>query len=151
MNYLFQITQKTWTEFLSDFLEMTSAAEISTHISTIKQGDYALLTIHIKLEIFCELVTQALDTETVKDRLDEYIEERQALAATRRDEALDEGRKRREEKERRKAEANGLIPVKTNEKLLSQPNHSSGNRLELGYNRDFNLILFFSFSPYNVC
>lgn len=132
MNYLFQITQKTWTEYLSDFLEMTSAAEISTHISMIKRGDYALLTIHIKLEIFCELVTQALDTETVKDRLDEYIEERQALAATRRDEALDEGRKRREERERRKAEANGLIPVKTNEKLLSQQNHSSGNRLELG-------------------
>lgn len=130
--YLFQITQLTWNEYLSDFLETTSATEISTHISTIKRGHYALLTVHTKLTIFRELVTHALETETVKNRLDEYIEERQALAATRRDEALDEGRKRREERERRKAEANGVIPEKTNGKHPSQPNHSSLNRLRLG-------------------
>ncbi|KAH6812610.1 hypothetical protein C2S51_021628 [Perilla frutescens var. frutescens] len=140
-----KITQITWTEYLSDFLETTSAAEISTHISTIKRGHYALLEIHIKLAIFRELVAQALETETVKEMLDEYIEEGQALAATRRDEALDEGRKRREEKERRKAETtgkgvkeghrvksgegihNGVIPERSNEKVLSQSNHSSGN------------------------
>lgn len=147
--YLFQITQITWIEYLSDFLETISAAEFATHISTIKRGHYALLEVHIKLGIFRELVAQALETDTVKDRLDEYIEEGQALSATRRDEALDEGRKRREEKERRKAEAirkgvkeehkvksgegtrNGVIPESSsNEKVLSQPNHSSGSRLE---------------------
>lgn len=141
-----KITQITWIEYLSDFLETISAAEFATHISTIKRGHYALLEVHIKLGIFRELVAQALETDTVKDRLDEYIEEGQALSATRRDEALDEGRKRREEKERRKAEAirkgvkeehrvksgegtrNGVIPESSsNEKVLSQPNHSSGS------------------------
>lgn len=119
------------------------------HISTIKRGHYGLLEIHVKLAIFRELVAQALDTDTVKDKLDEYIEERQALAATRRDEALDEGRKRREEKERRKSEATGkevkeerrvrsgegihneVISERSNAKVLSRSNHSSGNRLEL--------------------
>ncbi|KAL8473365.1 hypothetical protein ACS0TY_030267 [Phlomoides rotata] len=109
-----KITQITWTEYLCDFLETTSTAELSTHISTIKRGHYALLEIHVKLAIFVELVDQVLETSTVKEKLDEYIEEIQALAAARRDEALDEGRKKREEKERRKSEANGK---EVNEKL----------------------------------
>lgn len=125
-------------------METISAAEISPHISTIKRGHYALLDIHIKLAIFRELVTHALETETAKERLDEYIEERQALSATRRDEALDEGRKRREERERRKIEA-ARKGVKEEPKVkngegarngisdaivLYQSNNSSGNRLE---------------------
>ncbi|KAL0332587.1 UNVERIFIED_CONTAM: hypothetical protein Scaly_2160200 [Sesamum calycinum] len=116
--------------------------------STIKRGHYGLLEICVKLAIFRELVAQALETDTIKDKLDEYIEERQALAATRRDEALDEGRKRREEKERRKSEATGkevkeerqvksgegihsianeVTPDKSDGKVLSQQNHSSRN------------------------
>ncbi|KAK4393709.1 DDT domain-containing protein DDB [Sesamum angolense] len=113
-----------------------------------KRGHYGLLEIRVKLAIFRELVAQALETDTIKDKLDEYIEERQALAATRRDEALDEGRKRREEKERRKSEATGkevkeerqvksgegihsianeVTPDKSDGKVLSQQNHSSRN------------------------
>ncbi|XP_057770137.1 LOW QUALITY PROTEIN: uncharacterized protein LOC130989969 [Salvia miltiorrhiza] len=127
-----KITQITWIEYLCDFLETISAAKISSHISTIKRGHYALLEIHIKLAIFRELVTQALETETAKNMLDEYIEEGQAFSATRRDEALDEGRKRREERERRKAEATGKRATGsrngiTNEKVRSQSNHSSGH------------------------
>ncbi|KAK6125550.1 hypothetical protein DH2020_040713 [Rehmannia glutinosa] len=102
-----KITQITWTEYLCDFLETVCSAELSTHISTIKRGHYCLLEINVKLGIFRELVAQALETETVRNRLDEFIEERQALAAARRDEALDEGRKRREEKARKKSEATG--------------------------------------------
>lgn len=132
MKCLFQITQITWTDYLCDFLETTCPAELSTHISTVKRGHYALLEINVKLSIFRELVDQALDTATVKGKLDEYVEERQALAAARRDEALDEGRKRREEKQRRKSEAAGkeVIPQKSNGEVLTQSNHSSGNRLE---------------------
>ncbi|KAL2241313.1 UNVERIFIED_CONTAM: hypothetical protein Sindi_0772500 [Sesamum indicum] len=143
-----KITQVTWGEYLCDFLETSCGDELSTHISTIKRGHYGLLEIRVKLAIFCELVAQALETDTIKDKLDEYIEERQALAATRRDEALDEGRKRREEKERRKSEATGkevkeesrvkpgvgyhsianeVTPDKSNGKVLSQQNHSSRN------------------------
>ncbi|KAL0378170.1 UNVERIFIED_CONTAM: hypothetical protein Sradi_3122500 [Sesamum radiatum] len=90
-----KITQVTWSEYLCDFLETTCGDELSMHISTIKRGHYGLLEIRVKLAIFRELVAQALETDTIKDKLDEYIEERQALAATRRDEALDEGRKER--------------------------------------------------------
>lgn len=95
----------------------------------------------MKVAIFAELVAQALDTNTVKEKLDEYIEEIQALAATRRDEALDEGRKKREEKERRKSEANGKevnekLSAKTGEGIhngvipeKSNAPRSNGNRL----------------------
>lgn len=76
----------------------------------------------MKLAFFQELVAQALETDTIRDKLDEYVEERQALAATRRDEALDEGRKKREEKERRKFEATPKKEVK-----LSEGNHSMPN------------------------
>lgn len=70
------------------------------------------------------MVTQALETDTVKEKLDEYIEEIQALAAARRDEALDEGRKKREEKERRKSEANG---VKSGEGMQNGVTHERRN------------------------
>ncbi|KAK4416611.1 hypothetical protein Salat_2486600 [Sesamum alatum] len=141
-----KITQITWSEYLCDFLETSCGDELSMHISTIKRGHYGLLEIRVKLAIFRELVAHALETDTIKDKLDEFIEERQALAATRRDEALDEGRKRREEKERRKSKANGkevkeerrvksgyhsianeVTPDKSNGKVLSQQNHSARN------------------------
>ncbi|KAG8383925.1 hypothetical protein BUALT_Bualt04G0064700 [Buddleja alternifolia] len=134
-----KITQLTWAEYLCDFLETSCPLELCKHISTIKRGHYGLLEIHVKLAIFRELVGHALETDTVKERLDEYIEERQALAATRRDEALDEGRKRREEKELRKSKTsgkevkeesnipNGIILEKSNGKVRSGQNHSSRN------------------------
>ncbi|GER49664.1 DDT domain-containing protein [Striga asiatica] len=102
-----KITQTTWTDYLCDFLEMTQCDELTVHINTIKRGRYSLLEINVKLVIFRELIAQVVETDTVRDKLDEFIEERQALAAARRDEALDEGRKRREKKERKKLEANG--------------------------------------------
>ncbi|GER36224.1 DDT domain-containing protein [Striga asiatica] len=101
-----KITQITWTDYICDFLENCSN-DLTRHISTIKRGRYAVLEINVKLAIFRELIAQVLETDTVRDKLDEFIEERMALSAARRDEALDEGRKRREEKERKKSEANG--------------------------------------------
>ncbi|XP_073294787.1 uncharacterized protein [Primulina huaijiensis] len=117
-----KITQINWTEYLCDFLETSCTVDFSMHISTIKRGHYGLLGIHVKLALFQELVAQALETGTIRDKLDEYVEERQALSATRRDEALDEGRKKREEKERRKFEATAKKEVK-----LSEGNHSMPN------------------------
>ncbi|KAL2521229.1 DDT domain-containing protein [Forsythia ovata] len=143
-----KITAITWTEYLCDFVETSCALKLSTHVSTIKRGHYGLLDINVKLEIFRELVTQVLETDIVREKLDEYIEERHALASTRRDEALEEGKKRREEKGRRKAETdvkeivvehtlksaaskhnglNGVISEKRNEKVIFRQNHSSGN------------------------
>lgn len=118
---------------------------MARHISTIKRGHYGLLEIPVKLAIFQELVTHALETVTLREKLDVYVEERQALAAARRDEALDEGRKRREEKERKK-QANGVEDKEeqvvesgdsdhmpngeNNHEVNSQQNHLSGNRLD---------------------
>ncbi|KAL6520010.1 hypothetical protein OROHE_017153 [Orobanche hederae] len=135
---LLMITQITWTEYLCDFLETTRSAELTMPLSTIKRGHYALLEINVKLAIFRELIAQVLETDTVRDRLDEFVEERQALSAARRDEALDEGKKRREEKERKKLEATGkevqdvrklksvVIRENSDKKVGSRQNHSSG-------------------------
>ncbi|XP_031114885.1 DDT domain-containing protein DDB_G0282237-like [Ipomoea triloba] len=100
-----KITLVTWAEYLCDFLEMISIAELSAHISTIRRGHYGLLDVGVKLKILGELVAQAFMSDLFKEKLDEDIEKRQALSAARRDEALEEGRKRREEKERSKTQS----------------------------------------------
>ncbi|RAL45536.1 hypothetical protein DM860_016028 [Cuscuta australis] len=94
-----KITLITWTEYLCDFLEMMGIAKLCAHISTIKRGHYGLLDVSIKLKILGELVAQTCMLGLFKEKLDEDIEKRLALAAARRDEALEDGRKRREEKE----------------------------------------------------
>ncbi|VFQ89224.1 unnamed protein product [Cuscuta campestris] len=101
-----KITLITWTEFLCDFLEMTGIPELSSHISTIQRGHYGLLEVHAKLGILRELVAQAIESDLFKQNLDGDIEKRQALVAARRAEALEEGRKRREE-QRLKAQSSG--------------------------------------------
>ncbi|KAL3630260.1 hypothetical protein CASFOL_023244 [Castilleja foliolosa] len=129
-----KITLVTWTEYLCDFMEMTNSAEFAMHISTIKRGHYSLLEVNVKLAIFRELIAEALETDIVRVRLDEFIEERQALSAARRDEALDEGRKRREEKERKKSivtdkevkDKGKSKSGKSEKKSGSQPSRSSG-------------------------
>ncbi|KAL3834209.1 hypothetical protein ACJIZ3_008945 [Penstemon smallii] len=90
----------TWTDYLCEFLETSSSSELSTHISTIKRGHYGLLEIHVKLEIFEDLIAHVLEMDTLWEMLDEYIEERQALTAVRREDALDEGRKKRKKMSR---------------------------------------------------
>lgn len=86
---------------------MIGLAELTSHISTIKRGHYGLLDIHVKLEILRELIAQCIETDLFREKMEECIEERQALAAKKRVEAIEEGRKRREEKERLKMEPNG--------------------------------------------
>lgn len=107
----FQITLITWTEYLCDFLEMIAISELTTHIPTIKRGHYGLLEPLVKLTILKELVDQAIATDQVRGKIDERLEERQTLAASKRGEALEEGKKKREAKERLKAvsETNGIV------------------------------------------
>ncbi|XP_057972187.1 uncharacterized protein LOC131160480 isoform X3 [Malania oleifera] len=99
-----KITLINWTEYLCDFLEMIDIPELSTYIATIKRGHYGLLDTHAKLGILRELVAQAIATDLFREKLDENIEQRQALGATKRGEAIEEARKKREQKERLKAE-----------------------------------------------
>ncbi|CAK9316404.1 unnamed protein product [Citrullus colocynthis] len=106
-----KITLINWTEYLCDFLEMIGNPELCANTATIKRGHYGLLATHVKLGILCELVNHSLESNIFRGKLDEIIEQRQALGATRRGEALEEGRKKREEKERLKCEpiSNGHV------------------------------------------
>lgn len=90
---------------------MINIPELWQHKTTIKRGHYGLVDASAKLRILGELVNRALETAIFRGKLDEIIEQRQALGATRRGEALENGRRRREEKERLKAESesNGFV------------------------------------------
>lgn len=113
---------------------MANADELHSHIATVKRGHYGLLDVHAKLEILRVLVNHALETNFVRELLDEYIEQWHELGATRRGEALQEARKKREEKERLKARCisngaineNGLIDVDKNQGILNN-NHGKQN------------------------
>ncbi|KAL8199988.1 hypothetical protein R6Q57_011327 [Mikania cordata] len=102
-----KISLVTWTDYMCDFLELVGNEELSSHISTIKRGHYGILNIHAKLAIFAQLIGEALACNMMREKLDEYIEERKALAAEKRGEAIEQGRKRRERKEMVKAALNG--------------------------------------------
>ncbi|WCJ37628.1 DDT domain-containing protein [Euphorbia peplus] len=103
-NRKMKITLVTWGEYLCDFLELIKVPSLSIHTTTIKRGHYGLLDVGGKLLILGALVSQVLETDLLREKLGEHIEQRQALFATRRGEALEEGRRRREEKDRSKAE-----------------------------------------------
>ncbi|GAB4836109.1 hypothetical protein Ancab_001026 [Ancistrocladus abbreviatus] len=129
-----KITLITWIEYLCDFLEMINVPELSECIATIKRGHYGLLDAHIKLSILCELVNQVLATNLIKVKLEEYINQQRALAASKRGEALEDGRKKREAKERLKAEseANGVLPNCTSDSV----GNNSHETTKVGHNLD---------------
>ncbi|XP_075083978.1 uncharacterized protein LOC107823788 [Nicotiana tabacum] len=106
-----KITLINWMEYLSDFLELIGIIELSNHVATIKRGHYGLVDIQAKLAILRELVCRVIETEYFKEKLDEDIEKKQALAATRRDEILEESRKKREE-DHLKIQSNGKEATK---------------------------------------
>jgi hypothetical protein len=116
---------------LCDFLEMIKLPEF-TYTATIKRGHYGLLDAHAKLGILRELINQAIQTDIFREKLDSVIEEQQELGATRRGEAIEEARKKREEKEHLKAEAdaNGVMDQQflgSVESVAANDNHSKQN------------------------
>ncbi|KAM0049634.1 putative transcription factor & chromatin remodeling DDT family [Helianthus debilis subsp. tardiflorus] len=102
------ISLVTWTDYMCDFLEVAGNEELSTHITTIKRGHYSILDIHAKLAIFAQLVNEVLACNVMREKLDEYIEERKALAVEKRGEALEQGRISRKIKEMAKVSSNGV-------------------------------------------
>jgi hypothetical protein len=130
-NKKLKITLINWTEYLCDFLEMIKLPEF-TYTATIKRGHYGLLDAHAKLGILRELINQAIQTDIFREKLDSVIEEQQELGATRRGEAIEEARKKREEKEHLKAEAdaNGVMDQQflgSVESVAANDNHSKQN------------------------
>ncbi|XP_009122481.1 DDT domain-containing protein DDB_G0282237 [Brassica rapa] len=97
-----KITMITWTEFLCDFLDSVDIPDLCCDIGTIKRGHYGLLDPSAKLEILRELVNQIAETMLFKGEVDELLEQRHALGAARREEALAEAKQKRKEKERSK-------------------------------------------------
>lgn len=105
-SFTFQITLINWAEYLCDFLEMKDIPELTSHMGTIRRGHYGLLDPHAKLHIFRELVSEVLSTDAVRQQLDEYIEQQHALVAAKRGEAVEEARKKRNERQNMEAESN---------------------------------------------
>ncbi|XP_058095368.1 uncharacterized protein LOC131240873 isoform X1 [Magnolia sinica] len=93
------VTSMKWVEYLCDFLELETELNSAAHLAKIKHGLYYMLGVHAKLEILGWLVYWALSTDVIRGRLDKYIDEQQALVATKREEELEEKRKKREEKQ----------------------------------------------------
>lgn len=80
-----KVTLVTWAEYLCDFLEMTKTEELTRNIATVRKGYYSLIDTDIKLKILRELVEEAITTSPVREKLSERVDQRQALAATKRE------------------------------------------------------------------
>ncbi|KAJ6814533.1 DDT domain-containing protein [Iris pallida] len=93
-----KVTTKIWVQYLCDFLEMDSITKSKDHLAKIKNGNYSGLSVHVKLEILNEMVHCANLTEAVRGKIDKNIEQQQSLMASKREEDLEELRKRREDK-----------------------------------------------------
>lgn len=89
-----KVSLLTWKEYLCDFMEMTTKDDFSLNISTVRRGHYGLVHTDMKLQILRELVDEAIATTAVKEKLEERIDQQQALAAEKREIA----RKNKEEK-----------------------------------------------------
>ncbi|CAN1787499.1 Bromodomain adjacent to zinc finger domain protein 1A [Linum perenne] len=107
---LLMITLVNWTEYLCDFIEMVGIPGLSASTSTIKRGHYGLLDVQVKIGILRELVNEAVKTVLFRKKIDQYVEQRQVLGAIFRGEALEEARRKREEKEQSRVEdvSNGV-------------------------------------------
>uniref|UniRef100_A0A0E0K148 DDT domain-containing protein n=1 Tax=Oryza punctata TaxID=4537 RepID=A0A0E0K148_ORYPU len=84
-NRKLKVTLVTWAEYFCDFLEMTKTEELSRNIATVRKGYYSLIDTDIKLKILRELVEEAITTSLVREKLSERVDQRQALAATKRE------------------------------------------------------------------
>lgn len=126
------MTLITWTEYLCDFLDSVDIPDLCCDIGTIKRGHYGLLDPGDKLKILRELVNQIAVTVLFKGEVDELLEQRHALGAARREEALAEARQKRKEKERSKAGeeaevvlANGKLGKKKNSPQVVESSEDS--------------------------
>ncbi|CAN0865094.1 DDT domain-containing protein DDB_G0282237 [Linum grandiflorum] len=97
-----KVTSENWTEYLCDFIEKMDHPGLSASTETIKGDLYGVLDIQVKLAILHKLVNEAVGSALFRKKMDECVEQRQLLGSAYRAEALEEARKKREEKERSK-------------------------------------------------
>ncbi|MFS8024142.1 putative glutamate dehydrogenase (NAD(P)(+)) [Helianthus anomalus] len=116
---------------MCDFLEVAGNEELSTHTTTIERGHYSILDIHAKLANFAQLVNEVLTCNVMREKLDEYIEERKVLEAEKRGEALEQGRMRRKIKEMAKVTSNGVEHNGDASKKPAEKKHTYENRFQV--------------------
>lgn len=92
----------------------------------LKNGNYSVLYAHDKLEILGELIHWAISTEAIKREVDKCTEKQQNLVANKREEDLEELRKRREEK-RLKKEIGSNITSDSNNKDVETDSNADVN------------------------
>ncbi|CAJ1974765.1 unnamed protein product [Sphenostylis stenocarpa] len=100
-----KITMISWKDYLCEFLEMIKIPKLLQYEATIKRGHYGYIDVNAKIEIFRELVNRALDTATVREKLDDFIEQRRVLGAAKREEAIQAAAKKRKVNEHLKADS----------------------------------------------
>lgn len=115
------VTTKFWVQYLCDFLELDSIMKSKDHVTKIKNGNYSGLSVHVKLEILSEMVHFANSTEAIREKIDKNIEQQQSLMASKREEDLEESRKRREEKRFKER--------KSNDKRSNEPSDSTNRHV----------------------
>jgi hypothetical protein len=88
-------------------MEMTSKNCFSKNISTIRRGHYSLLNTSLKLQILEELLDESIATADVEENFEKWIDQQQALAATKRETAI-------KDKEEQKLNMEGATEMETN-------------------------------------
>ncbi|XP_031481423.1 uncharacterized protein LOC116251343 isoform X2 [Nymphaea colorata] len=109
-----KITSANWVDHLCHFFEKENQIKILKHLLKLKDASYYKLDVRIKLIVLGELVSYALITDMVRGQLHEYIEQTQALVATKREEDLEELQKRREEKKLKQIKPEGKDNLRGN-------------------------------------
>lgn len=99
---------------------MTSKEEFSSNVSTVRRGHYGLVHTGLKLKILRELVDEAITTSAVREKLDERIDQRQELAAAKREVA-------RKSKEEQKLNMEGVTENEMNQTDAAQNGNENIN------------------------
>lgn len=120
-----KVSLLTWTDYLCDFMEMTSKKDFSSNISTVRRGHYGLVHTGRKLQILRELVDEAIATSAVKEKLEERIDQQQALVAEKREVI-------RKNKEEQKLNMEGVTKNEMNQTHAAQNGNESANGQPVG-------------------
>ncbi|MCO5613434.1 hypothetical protein L7F22_067710 [Adiantum nelumboides] len=95
----FKVTIQSWKDDLADVLELDGFEKLAMHSSAIRKGTYRQLEPSVKLEILSNLVECAINSAAIREQLDLYVEEKQAIASQKRKEELEESKKDKEAQE----------------------------------------------------
>lgn len=94
-----QVSMANWKDDLCDFLELPSQQKVMTSVPKIRQGFYRQLETSVKLKILNDLVDCCLHSSTIRNQIDDNIEEHQLIVAQKREVEVEEVKRKKEQKE----------------------------------------------------